>query len=104
MEFEDYTILDSTLTILSGNTNATADSFRTLDDDNLELTENFTVQIDTEASLGVYFIFGDSLTIEIAETENIGEPLPISLSPLPPSLLISISGILAIDRLIAWLM
>ena len=71
---EDYILLSSPfiMIIMNGSDSVTANAFLANNDDILELTEDFDIQVQHMAS-GGYFVFGCPITINILDSENTGE-------------------------------
>ena len=71
---EDYILVPSSFTLMSGSNSVTANSFVANNDDTLELTEDFNIQVEAMA-IGEYYVFGRPTTINILDSENTGEYL-----------------------------
>ena len=71
---EDYVLVSSSFIIMNGSDCVTANAFLANNDDILELTEDFDIQVQHMAS-GDYFIFGSPITINILDSENTGKYL-----------------------------
>ena len=69
---QDYVLLPSSFTIMNGSDGVIADAFVANNDDTLELTEDFNIQVQSMIN-GDYYIVGCSTTIHILDSENTGE-------------------------------
>ena len=69
---EDYFLVSSSFIIMNGDNSVTANAFLANNDDILELTEDFDIQVQHMTS-GDYFIFGCPITINILDNENTGK-------------------------------
>ena len=72
VEKEDYILISSSFIIMNGSDSVTANAFVANNDDTLELTEDFDIQVQP-MTIGEYYVFGFPTTINILDNENTGE-------------------------------